>query len=247
MKRKILLIFVLFVSIIFITLKSSPAVYSYGYSSDKQTQESSVDFGPYMRELQRSIKYNWTPPKGTKNQKAVLLFKIDKNGNLINCEVKESSGIKEFDDAAINAVNLTAPFRKLPDSFKGNHVDILFNFDYRVFNSIEPKKKSNPTEVTQQNSTDTNENDFQTTKTNNFNVDYDLIRNIFVVLALICITVILSRYDIMRPKDTKTVRIDYPDDYNNPESENISDYKYPDEPSELSGNIERNPERKLDC
>lgn len=92
------------------------------------------DFGPYMRELQKSIKSNWTPPKGNESKRVVLIFKIAKNGKLLANKVFKSSGIVAADEAAIKAVNLTAPFKPLPKEFKGKSVDIQFTFDYNVFN-----------------------------------------------------------------------------------------------------------------
>ncbi len=90
------------------------------------------DFGPYMKELQRRIKMNWDPPKGNESKRVVLLFKIARDGRLLNVNVHKSSGLEAADKAAINAVKLTAPFRPLPPEFKGDHVDIQFTFDYNV-------------------------------------------------------------------------------------------------------------------
>jgi TonB family protein len=91
------------------------------------------DFGPYMRELQRRIKMNWDPPKGNESKRVVLLFKIAKDGRLLNCSVFKSSGLPNADKAALNAVHLAAPFRPLPPEFKGQSIDIQFTFDYNVF------------------------------------------------------------------------------------------------------------------
>lgn len=91
------------------------------------------DFGPYMRELQRRIKMNWDPPKGNESKTVVLLFKIAKDGRLLSCRVHKSSGLPSADQAALKAVELTAPFRPLPADFKGQNIDIQFTFDYRVF------------------------------------------------------------------------------------------------------------------
>lgn len=90
------------------------------------------DFGPYMKELQRRIKMNWDPPKGNESKRVVLLFTISKDGRLITVKVHRSSGLQAADNAAINAVKLTAPFRPLPPEFKGQSVDIQFTFDYNV-------------------------------------------------------------------------------------------------------------------
>ena len=91
------------------------------------------DFGPYMRDLQRRIKMNWDPPKGNESKRVVLLFKIAKDGRLLNCSVFKSSGLPSADNAALNAVKLTAPFRALPAEYKGQSIDIQFTFDYNVF------------------------------------------------------------------------------------------------------------------
>lgn len=91
------------------------------------------DFGPYMKELQRRIKMNWDPPKGNESKRVILLFSIARDGRLLNVKVHRSSGLQSADNAAINAVKLTAPFRPLPPEFKGQSVDIQFTFDYNVF------------------------------------------------------------------------------------------------------------------
>ena len=91
------------------------------------------DFGPYMRELQRRIKMNWDPPKGNESKRVVLLFKIAKDGRLLSCSVFKSSGLQKADSAALNAVNLAAPFRPLPHEYKGSSIDVQFTFDYNVF------------------------------------------------------------------------------------------------------------------
>ena len=93
------------------------------------------DFGPYMRELQRRIKMNWDPPKGNESKRVVLLFKIAKDGRLLSCRVNKSSGLPSADQAALKAVELTAPFRPLPADFRGSSIDIQFTFDYNVFNA----------------------------------------------------------------------------------------------------------------
>ena len=91
------------------------------------------DFGPYMRELQRRIKMNWDPPKGNESKRVVLLFKIAKDGRLLSSRVHKSSGLPSADQAALKAVELSAPFKPLPPDFRGQNIDIQFTFDYNVF------------------------------------------------------------------------------------------------------------------
>ena len=91
------------------------------------------DFGPYMKELQRRIKMNWTPPKGNESKRVVLLFSISRDGRLLSVKVHKSSGLPAADQAAIQAVQLTAPFKPLPPEYRDSSVDIQFTFDYNVF------------------------------------------------------------------------------------------------------------------
>ena len=92
------------------------------------------NFGPYMRNLQRSIRMNWDPPKGNESKRVVTKFQIDKNGNLISSQIYKSSGSKEADNAALNAIRNTQ-YEPLPKDFNKPYVDIQFTFDYNVFSA----------------------------------------------------------------------------------------------------------------
>jgi TonB family protein len=91
------------------------------------------DWGPYMRELQRRIKRNWEPPRGDTSKRVVVMFKIARDGRLLARSIHTSSGVHEADEAALNAVELTAPFSPLPPEYRGRDIDIQFTFDYNVF------------------------------------------------------------------------------------------------------------------
>lgn len=91
------------------------------------------DFGPYMRELQRRIKRNWHPPRGNESKRVVVLFKVSRDGRLLRLNINKSSGVSDADDAALDAVRMSAPFRQLPPEYQGNDIDIQFTFDYNVF------------------------------------------------------------------------------------------------------------------
>ena len=91
------------------------------------------DFGPYMRELQRRIKRNWHPPRGNESKRVVLIFKVSRDGRLLSLNISKSAGNSEANDAALEAVKLSAPFRPLPPEYQGSDIDIQFTFDYNVF------------------------------------------------------------------------------------------------------------------
>ncbi len=92
----------------------------------------SPQWGPYMRELEAKIKRNWHPPKGDTSKRVVLLFKIGRRGELLSVRVSKPSGSSANDQAAMSAVQMSAPFRALPPEFTGSSVEIEFTFDYNV-------------------------------------------------------------------------------------------------------------------
>ena len=90
------------------------------------------DFSAYMAELQRKIKRGWFPPRAPGSIKTQVVFKIHTNGELSDLRIKQSSGIAINDQAALKAVESSAPFKHLPANSPEN-VDIEFTFDYNVF------------------------------------------------------------------------------------------------------------------
>ncbi len=104
------------------------------FTSKVQT-DNNVDFNAYMEEMKKKIKSNWNPPKEDESRHVVLLYKIAKDGNLLGYRVLESSGSSEMNSAAIDALKASAPFKPLPDGFKGQSIDVSFTFDYNVFNA----------------------------------------------------------------------------------------------------------------
>ncbi len=89
-------------------------------------------WGPYMRALESKIKQNWHPPKAEQSKRVVLYFKIGRRGELLSIKVTKSSGSQANDQAAIRAVQMSAPFRPLPPEHKDSSIDIDFTFDYNV-------------------------------------------------------------------------------------------------------------------
>lgn len=95
--------------------------------------EAEPDFGPYIAELQRRIKRNWSPPTEDRNKRVVIIFHISRDGRLLGMQMKGASGSPTADQAAMAAVRLSAPFKPLPPGFRGNDIPVEFTFDYQVF------------------------------------------------------------------------------------------------------------------
>lgn len=116
-----------------------------------------VDFGPYMAEVTRRIKRNWQPMRSDRSKKVVVEFYIARDGRLVNdrgetvelaaniadsVKVLKSSGDRDTDLAAIEAIRLSAPFKPLPPQEKADVVPINFTFDYNVLNPTSSNRAS---------------------------------------------------------------------------------------------------------
>lgn len=104
-----------------------------GVGKDALESSKSVDFWPYMAELQRRIKRAWFPPKDALSKRVKVIFKVHRNGEMTNLRLANSSGLTAADEAALKAVESAAPFHPLPKGAPAD-VDIEFTFDYNVFN-----------------------------------------------------------------------------------------------------------------
>ncbi len=91
-----------------------------------------ADFSRYMAELQRRIKRHWFPIHGAHSKRVVVIFAIHTDGVLSDLRLSQSSGSREDDKAALDAVTNAAPFMSLP-AHSPESVDIEFTFDYNVF------------------------------------------------------------------------------------------------------------------
>jgi len=87
----------------------------------------------YMLYLQKKLKSNWRPPKLAYNTKVTVEFQVLQDGTIINEKIIESSGNRDFDNAAILALKKSIPLRSLPEDLKQEkEVIINFTFDYNV-------------------------------------------------------------------------------------------------------------------
>lgn len=98
----------------------------------EMSKEALADFEPYMQNLQKKIKANWTPPPNKKSNQVILIFKIAKDGSLLSSGVLKSSGIRKVDNAAKEALLKSVPFDKFPDSYHAENIDVQFSFDYNA-------------------------------------------------------------------------------------------------------------------
>lgn len=79
-------------------------------------------YGYYLDRLLSLIDAQWTRPSMGSGVKAVIFFRIGRDGSMSDLQVEQSSGYNSFDLAALRAVQNAAPFPPLPRAYK--HQDL---------------------------------------------------------------------------------------------------------------------------
>lgn len=80
-----------------------------------QQQAASTDvLGPYSTALQRRLKRAWFPPQGRELDRAVVEFRVHRDGVASNIRLVQSSNWPVSDMAAMKAIGNAQPFRPLP-------------------------------------------------------------------------------------------------------------------------------------
>jgi len=118
------LLFIIGVLIVII----SPA-FANSYNYDNRPTMVQNQFKDYMISVHEKIGKTWTPPDILQTGHTVIVFKIDKNGEIISSEIRESSGNEIFDQSAIDAINRSAPYGNFPVTSSRNSISIMYTFD----------------------------------------------------------------------------------------------------------------------
>jgi TonB family protein len=115
-------------------------------SISTQKTNTEADLVSYINDLKHRIYRHWTPPLDH-NRHIVAVFHITRNGNLQNLKLRESSGSTEADNAALEAVRMSAPFCKLPAGYKESTAPVEFTFEYQGINNYAKHTKPELTEA----------------------------------------------------------------------------------------------------
>jgi len=81
-------------------------------------------FGYYIDQLLSAIDSKWVRPPLGNDVKAVISFRIQKDGSLTDLEVAQSSGYNSFDLAALRAVQNASPFAPLPRAYRNGSLGV---------------------------------------------------------------------------------------------------------------------------
>ncbi len=89
----------------------------------------------YVQAVQSRVATNWlqsTVDPGIQfAPRAVVTFRILRNGQATNIQVLRSSGNQSVDMSAERAIQEASPLQPLPNDYSGNYVDVEFWFDFK--------------------------------------------------------------------------------------------------------------------
>jgi TonB family protein len=81
-------------------------------------------FGYYIDQLLGAIDAKWVRPPLGDGVRAIISFRIERDGSLGDLEVAESSGYNSFDLAALRAVQNASPFPPLPRAYRHDSLGV---------------------------------------------------------------------------------------------------------------------------
>ena len=109
-----------------------PLCYAYApqdYSQYQPNQQLQNDFSEYMAVLQEKIQRSWNPPDFMEDGHATVMFKINRQGEVLAANIIESSRNPVYDESTIEAIKKSSPFNKFPAATSKDSLTIKYSFD----------------------------------------------------------------------------------------------------------------------
>jgi len=83
------------------------------------------DASAYLHQVERRIMAAWKLPPNAHSLKVVIRLRLERSGRVSDLRVEKSSGDKQFDALAVQAVRRASPFPPVPDSAQSSLVGDL--------------------------------------------------------------------------------------------------------------------------
>ena len=121
--------FYLIIMCIFIAQSVNAYEYNPYFNNPTNNSQVKSDFSEYMANVQTKLKKNWMSPDILEEGHVRVLFKIDREGNVIAGDILESSGNKLYDESAVDAIHKSEPFGNFPSNSTRETLTINYVFD----------------------------------------------------------------------------------------------------------------------
>lgn len=99
------------------------------------TSLTSPELQKYTIQLGKKIIENFEMPNTTENLSTIIIFKVDGKGKLLNYEISQSSGSKDYDTRVVNALKKSSPYQ--PPQFQvDEELTVILNMDLSIIKFI---------------------------------------------------------------------------------------------------------------
>jgi len=123
--------------------KSDPAISQIHSELPLETKEATISldtkdptYHPYTKVIKEKISNYWIYPLSAQQNfiqgSLLIVFRLDKNGNLIKCNIDRSSGHEILDTQALKAIRLANPFPPFPENITVQLLNINASFTYQL-------------------------------------------------------------------------------------------------------------------
>jgi len=93
-------------------------------------------YRPYAQMVKERIQQQWAYPAAAQNRyiqgDLTIIFRIERNGRLVNSHIARSSGYRMLDEFSLQAVELASPFPPFPEAIPVKFLNINASFAYRL-------------------------------------------------------------------------------------------------------------------
>ena len=113
-------------------------------SGCSEAEATPEDWDPWLSILRERIEALWDPGEKTGTRSTIVVFNVDRSGELLSAEIERSSGEPQTDQEALAAIQQAAPFAPLPQEFEGDEVQINFTFEVKVISDTEASSPTQP-------------------------------------------------------------------------------------------------------
>ena len=121
-------------------VQASVCAEEFDYGRYRTPCEIRYDFSDYMSNVNEKIQKHWNMPEVIEQGQVTVLFKIDKNGEIVSANVEKSSGNLLFDESAIEAIKASAPFEVIPEEAKREYISVKYSFEASIVKTDEVKE-----------------------------------------------------------------------------------------------------------
>jgi TonB family protein len=91
---------------------------------------------PYAKMIKERIGRHWEYPAAARKSylqgDLLIIFRLERNGYLVNAHIARSSGYQILDSASIKAIELAGPFPPFPDTITVQFLNINATFIYQL-------------------------------------------------------------------------------------------------------------------